>query len=335
MSTIEAADLVREMEFDNHTNTAASDVPLVHRITFVFLLIVEIPGIACTLFILPYFVSHWTTMMTRARHNHGIFLLIVVSFVYEMVDLPFSINTNRLGYDRPRTASFCLWWYWIDYQLLLMNRYLAATVSLQRHIMIFNAHWLRQRRKLWLLHYLPLIVSMVYPPVFYTIFMYLYPCTTIIDELSLFCSVPCYTFTFVINQIDWIANTIVPVLTIVAANLALAVRVMYSLRKFHRQRSRTRNRQKKLALQLFAFSSLFIIGWVPTTVVFAIQIYLVPNLFDIHPNLYYISNSSYFICPLLPFVCLFALPEVILFIKRQFVRLRRPARARPALILAT
>ena len=334
MSTIEAADLVRGMEFDNGTITAANDVSLVYRITFILLLIVEIPGVACMLFILPCFICHWSTMMTKARHNHGIFLLIVVSFVYAVADLPFSINTNRLGYDMPRTASFCLWWYWLDYQLLLMVRCLAATVSVQRHMMIFNSHWLRQHRKLWLLHYLPLIVSMMYPAVFYTVFIYLYPCTTAINENSLLCPLPCYTVTFMINQVDWIVNTIVPVLTIVAANLALAVRVMYSLRKFHRQRSRTRNRQKKLALQLFAFSSLFIIGWVPTTVVFAIEIYLVPDLFDRYPNLYYVGNSSYFICPLLPFVCLFALPEVIQFVKRRLAQ-RRPVRARPALIFST
>ena len=97
------------------------------------------------------------------------------------------------------------------------------------------------------------------------------------------------------------------------------------MRRARRRWSRTRLRQKKLTLQLLAFSLLYTIGWTPSVVISLLQKAFFPNLYDERPSLYYINNSNYFICPLQPFICFFALPDFMNYIndifKQSYLRL--------------
>ena len=146
------------------TIAPTENIESIYHLTFVLLLTVEIPSIACVFLVLVYFFSHWDSMITKALPHHAIFLLLIVSFLYVTLDLPFIINHYyQRGCDNLRTPSFCSSWYWLDYTLLTSSLFLAATASVQRHILVFNAHSLRLRRKRWLLHYIPLIFSIVYP----------------------------------------------------------------------------------------------------------------------------------------------------------------------------
>jgi hypothetical protein len=308
------------MEYDNSTIEVKEDIGSVHFIMFILLLIVEIPSILCTCFILIFFFFNWHSLMTKGLRNHVIFLLIVVSLLYITLDLPFIISYYHLGYDRFRTPSFCLWWYWLDYTVLVMSLILTATASVQRHILIFNSHCLRVRRKRWLFHFIPLIYCVIYPPFFYMICVFFYPCITTFDESNHFCSTPCYASTSVLYYFDWMFNTISPLVIIVAANITLVWRVICSMRKIRQRQSRTWQKQKKLTLQLLAFSSLYIVGWGPSTVISILEKFFFPKLFDERPDLYYINNSSYFVCPLQPLICFFALPDLAKFIKSKFGR---------------
>jgi len=230
------------MENESTTITPTEDVESVYLITFILLLIVEIPSIVCILIILPYFFCHWHSMMTKALHIHVIFLLIIVSFFYVTIDLPFKMNHYRLGYDNYRKPSFCLVWYWLDYTLLAVSLYLTAAGSVQQHIVV--------------------------------------------------------------------------------ANIALVYRVIYLMRKICQRRIRTWQKQKKLTLQLLAFSSLYIIGWGPSMVISIVETTFLPNLYNERPELYYINNSSYFICPLQPIICFFSIPKLMKFVKSKLGRKR-------------
>lgn len=314
--------LSKEVLMDNKTILHPEIISPARLITFILLLIVEIPALICTLIILVFFVSHWHSMMTKALHNHAVFLLIIISFFYITLDLPFTINSYRLGYNNIRTLSFCLWWYWIDYTLLATGLFLTATASIQRHILIFHSHWLRIKRTRWLIHFIPLIFCILYPAIFYLCLIYLYSCPNLSDEDSLTCPVSCYSDHIVIYNIDWIVNYISPVLIIVLANGLLIGRVIYLMQKIRHPQSNTWKRQRKLTFQLLSLSLLYICGWGPTIIISIIQRFLLPDLFDKKPVLYYINNSSYFVCPLQSFICIFALPELINFLKNR-LRQRR------------
>jgi hypothetical protein len=301
------------MNTDN--TTIVHDTTTLYTIFYILLLIVEIPSITCALLILTYSLFNWHSMITKALHNHAVILLIVVSLFYSTLDLPFTIIRYYLGYDPFQSLSFCYWWYWIDYTLLATSLILTATASVQRHILIFNVHWLRIRRTRWLFHFIPLIIPTIYPAVLYSFLVTLYPCPSSNGEVDLICPGACYSDAPIPFTIDWIINYISPICIIVLANITLIIRVICSMQKVRRRQVATWKRQRKLTLQLLSFSLLYIFGWVPYTFVTMIQMFFIPNLFDDMPEIYYIYNSIYFVCPLQSFICLFALPDVLKWIK--------------------
>jgi hypothetical protein len=292
-------------------------------VTFGLLSVVVPPSILCALLILGFSLTHWHAMVGKAVHHHAILLLTVLSFVYTISDLPFSMNYLRIGSHPYRSIPFCLWWYWFDYSLLASCLFLTATASVQRHILIFHAHWLQVGNNRLLLHYIPLITSIVYPHLFYVVIMFSYPCQVYYDPNEGWCAYPCYLDIIVPYHIDWFVNTVLPVLVIIMANVALVVRVMRSMSRIRQQRGSVWRRQKRLTLQLLAFSSLYIVVWFPTTTLAVIRNMFLASVYDDVPGIYYMYHLIYFVCPLQPLLCIFALPELRLFIDRQAKRLRR------------
>ena len=294
-----------------------------HRIEFALLLLVEIFSILCALLILIHVYFHWSTMISKALHNHAVLLIVIISFVYTTLDLPFTISSYRLGYDIYRTAAFCQWWYWIDFTLIGLSLSITAIASVQRYVLIFKSHFLRARRTRWILHYLPLLAGLLYSPVFYVIVIFSYPCDNYpaTQDGGLSCPFPCYSYDTVLINIDWILNSVLPLLVIVLSHVVLVSWIICSMRRFHRGQRNMRKKQKKLALQLLAFASLYFIGWTPSTIVSLCQAFTLIDFSQNDPILTYLYFMSYFICPLQPFICLFVLPEPILFIQERLKRL--------------
>ena len=285
--------------------------------TFTVLLIVVILALVSTLSTTAFFFSHWKSMITKALCHHTVFLLTVTSFLYTAFDLPLSLNYFRIGYHPYRSIPFCIGWYWYDYSLLMISRCVVATASIQRHILVFRSQWLQTKRKRWILHYMPLIFSIVCPPIFYFVLMYFYSCTVYFDYAEGWCTYPCYIDNTILFNVDWFVSTILPVFLIVVANAALLIRVFQSTKRIRRQQAAGWKRQKRLTLQLFAYSSLYLLTWLPMTIVALLHVLVFPNLYNDIPNLYYIFHLSYFVLPLQSFLCIFALPELIDFIQRR------------------
>jgi hypothetical protein len=137
---------------------------------------------------------------------------------------------------------------------VLTSLFLAATASVQRHILVFNTSWLHGPRKRWIFHYILLIFCMLYPSLFYTILIIFHSCEMVFDENLLFCPYPCYSNDYVLFYVDWVFNVIFPVIVIVVANIALICRAIYSLNKFRHSQSHIWKKRRKLTLQLLAFS---------------------------------------------------------------------------------
>ena len=293
-----------------------SDDPLMSGpLAFILLLCIELLALLSTAFILIHVAFHWNLMFTKARHNHAILLLIVTSFAYIALDLPFTISSYRLGYDIVRGKLFCAWWYWLDYSLLAVSLFITATASVQRYILIFKAHLLRQSRARWLLHYIPLLLCLIYPPIIYLIAILFYPCSQLTIDDGPYCSSPCYTYNSILITLDWILHSALPLLTIVLAHLVLATWMLYSMRRLKQQQPIIWKRQKTLLLQLLAFGSLYVVGWAPATIVALLNIFFPDKIDDSVPIFTYLTFTGYFICPLQPLICLFVLTEPIRFIK--------------------
>ena len=309
------------MDEENETSTEEiSSEP--NSVRFILLLIIEILSMMCTILLLIYLVFHWQMLVKRALRNHVLFVLVLISFLYLTMDLPFTINSYRLGHDQPRNLSFCLWWYLLDYVLTVASIFLTAMACVQRHILIFHAQWLYSSRVRCFAHFLPILICISYPMIFYFAMIVLYPCDRSEVEDSLYCLEPCYGENFLLFNLDWIFNTACPLLTIILANFALIIRVIRSMRKIRRRQSLTWKRQRKLALQLLALSNLYVLGWAPSTILSILQSFARPTILEDIPQLDYFNFLTYFVCPLQSFICLLGLPELIKSVKgvrRRFV----------------
>jgi hypothetical protein len=159
--------------------------------TFIVLLSVTIPSLICSSTILIYFLRHRRTMIVQSPHHHPILILTAVSFLYTSFDLPFSLNYFRTDQHYYRSIRFCIWWYWFDYSLLGISFFVAMIASLQRHILIFHSNWLRKVEVRLVLHYLPLLIAVLYTPLLYIILMYLYRCDVYFNPEDGWCAYPC------------------------------------------------------------------------------------------------------------------------------------------------
>ncbi|CAF1590491.1 unnamed protein product [Adineta ricciae] len=299
-------------------NTFVEEISITtYPILFSILLAALIPSILCSLLIFVYFFSHWRTSIINSLHNHPIFLLSITSFLYNTLDLPFTMNTYRTGSDTPRNPTFCLWWFWFDYTLLAVNLYLAMISSIQRHILIFHSHWLRFHRLRWILHYIPLIFGVVYPSCFYLVVIYLYPCEISYDDASQYCLYPCYLDVILAYTLDWIFNIVLPVLMNGFANFILVMRVMRSMKKVRQQQRNTWKKQKRLTITLLVYSLLYFLLWLPAVVMTIVKNNANKQLLENIPDLYYLYYIYVFICPLQPFMCVLALPELVQTIKQR------------------
>ena len=307
----------------NYNITITGDNSSIQTIEFILLLTIEICSIICTLFLLIYISFHWQSMITKALCNHAILLLIIVSLLYITLDLPFTIKSYYLGYDTPLTPSFCLFWYWIDYTLVCISLLLIATASVQRYFFLFKTHLLRIRRTRWILHYIPLIICIVYPPLFYLLTIVLYPCERLIIIDSQFCLAPCYFKNSILLGIDCMIHSVLPLIITIAAHAVLVGWIIRAMWSVNGQQLLLWKRQKKLILRILAFSLVYVIGWTPSTVVFVLEAFSLNNFSKNESVIIYLYYMSYFICPLQPFICLFVIPEPIHFVKDKFKQMLR------------
>lgn len=304
---------------ENGTNSTDEEEEFIYVPSFEFylLLVVEILAMICNVAVFAYFIRFWQSLVVKAVRNHVIVVFITLSLIYLLLDLPFTINQYRIGFDQIRKRGFCLWWYWLDYTLIIACVCLTAVASVQRHILIFNLHWLQSVRLRRLLHYLPILLSLLYPAIFYSVAILFYPCGDPDEASSGYCPSPCYYQNAFLFNYDWIANTATPLTVSLISNIALVFRVTRSMRKTRQRQSSTWKRNRKLMLQLLALSSLYVFGWMPSTLMSIIESFRFPGLLEEYPQLEYLNFLTYFVCPLQPFLCLWSLPELIKSVKNQ------------------
>jgi len=165
--------------------------------------------------------------------------------------------------------------------------------------------------------------------------MYLHPCEILFDETNLKCPSPCYADNITLYSIDWIVNTISPIVIIILANLGLVIRLVHSMRKIRSQRRLIWKRQKKLTIQLLTFSSLHTIVWTPSTVIAILQTLVFPNLYNDIPQIYDAYYMIYFLYPLQSFSYLLALPDVMKFLKSNVKRIFARATITPLVTVSS
>ena len=280
---------------------------LLHQVKFGILLALQIPAIILSVLIFAFFLTSRPAL--RSLQNQALLLLFIVNFIQLAVTLPMAMQFFHLGRVIPATAAFCTWWTYMEYTLNISSQFIVAIMSLQRHLLVFQPNLLRRRLTLWLLYYLPLLLGVVYPAAFFMYTNVIYRCDgTQWDYMSNLCGdAACYLlYDPILSLCDWIVNTMIPMAVILLASLALIVRVLWQ--KYSRHQAISWSKQRRLTLQLLSISGLYLIAWLPNTIVSLIQTYYSPDFLSaVFGD--YIADCVYLVCLFLPWVCLGLLPD--------------------------
>ncbi|CAF1154608.1 unnamed protein product [Adineta steineri] len=286
---------------------------LLHRVKFSILLILQIPAFILSLLIFFFFIKHRT--IREAPHNRALLILLIVNFIQLSFTLPLNLHFYAVGYVSPAIPTFCTWWTFFEFTLYVTSEYLMATISVQRHLLVFNGHILRIRWKRILFHHLPLVFCLSYPIIFYFFAIILYPCDgSQYDYTNNLCGfADCYLlFNKVLGTFDWAFNNGLPMVINAVANIMLIVRVVQQKRR--QQRPVTWKQQRRMTVQLFCISSLYLAAWSPSLIVGVVQILGFPTFLAAVQTDYFL-DLIYIVCLFLPWIYIGLLPELLIWIK--------------------
>ena len=309
---------------DTGSNVIGDSIPStwfpLYRVKFTFLLLFQIPSIVLSLLIFTFFVTH--RALLHVRQNQALLLLLSVNFLQVTCDLPMVIHFYHLGRIIPSSSAYCTWWTFLEYTLNAMGEFLMATISVQRHLLVFHAHLLNHRLKCLFVHDLPLVLCLLYPTVLYVIIVIFYPCDeTHWDFSSNACGLAnCYLVdNKVLGTFDWAANNGFPILIIALANFGLVLRVIGE--KHRRQQVVSWRKQRRMTVQLLSISCLYFFTWFPNLCIGVVQQLFIPG-FLLQVQFDYVFDLTYLICLFLPWICLGLFPQLIQWMKTHL--LRRP-----------
>lgn len=289
---------------------------LLHHIKFSILLVLQIPAIVLSLIIFIYIIKH--RALREAPQNHGMLILLTVNFMELVFDMPQILSFYVRGYVNPATSIHCTWWTFFAFSIYAISEYSLATISIQRHIFIFNKQILRGTWKRITLHYLPFVFCIIYPIIFYFFAIILYPCDgTQWDFTNNMCGyAPCYLlYNHVLGTYDTLMNNYIPMVIDVITNVIMIIRVIRKKRRA--QRSINRRQQRRMITQLLVLSIIYLIALSPVMTVTAVQI-LYDSTFLAQIQIDYLYDLGYIIYLFVPWAYLGFFPEIVKWIKQLF-----------------
>ncbi|CAF1475463.1 unnamed protein product [Adineta ricciae] len=281
---------------------------ILHQVKFWLILVLQIPAILISLLIFVFLFTHRPVL--RSPQNQILCILLTINLIQLAFDLPLPLHFYYHGYVSSASPRFCMFWTFFEFTLYATSEFLVATMSIQRHILIFSSHVLRIRWKHIVFYDLPILFCLVYPITFYACIIFFYPCDGRIpyDYTNNLCGfTDCYLmYDRFWGTYDWLVNNGSPMCIDSLANFFLIMRVVQQ--KHRRQQNVSWRQQRHMIRQLFCVSTLYIIGWGPCLVVGVYQIFVDPNFLSAVQS-GYLLDLIYGICLFLPWMYLGVLPD--------------------------
>ncbi|CAF1253730.1 unnamed protein product [Adineta ricciae] len=294
------------MSINSSNEVVPSEPELYRHIKFYLFIVLQIPSVLISMFIIYKFV---TVRQFRVRlNNHSIFALVIVSFIETTTELPITLDYLRFGYVKIMKYSFCLFWTWFNFSLQTINLILMAWTSFERHILIFHSNLVQTKLGQFKWHYIPLIFCVTYIPIFYFSCVILYQCENFFDYSYIFCGSICYNRVIWLSTFDWTTNVLIPSMIIPLLSLSLLIRVIFQAKKM--KRTTNWKSHRKMTIQLTVISILYLAFWFPLAfLVSLIRIYFLPTFIE-EITYYYLYYTPYLVQLLMPYVCIACLPEI-------------------------
>jgi len=288
------------------------------------------------------FVLYYLLFDRNLRHglnNHVIIVLLIIGLIVEVTDYSWILYWYQYKGVWERSVIFCTIWGFIDWCCYAAQGVLFTWATIERHILIFHDKWVSTKKKRFFVHYLPLIVLLLYCLLFYGVAFFFPPCENGFDVSAVMCISPCLLLFPVISMWEAIVNQILPGITIIVFSIALFVRVLWQKHRIVQQIQWRKHR--KMTVQLLSISLLYLIFLFPFTVMHVMSLCGVQSeMFDDFLDCTLFLN--FFVFLLFPFVCALSLPELrgklikIFYLRRQTRRIgpkiltvRAPVNNRP------
>lgn len=293
------------------SSAAEDQFSLPRSVQFSLIFIVNIPSTICTLLLLYHFLIKYKLRI--AIHNHMIILLLFTILIVQLIDMSLYLKYLHLGYVSPQTTAMCFIWWYVDITFYDTIVILLAWTSLERHILIFHSKLVSTTIKLWIFHYIPMILFLIYPLSFYLFVLLIPTCEDkyLFDFQAGWCNYqPCYYNDEFLSLYDTLMNAAIPCLLIALFSIILVLRILWTKYiRFHRPIEWKKYR--KMTIQLVLIALFFLLFNLPL---------LIYDLMDtcgslpidindqIFPYFFFAANFSVL---LLPFVISFSLPKKI------------------------
>jgi hypothetical protein len=220
----------------------------------------------------------------------------------------------------PASDWFCTLWNWFHYSVNIINLFLMAFASIERNWLIFQPKLVKSKGGRFLFHYCPLVFCVIYPPMFYASAMFIHQCVSYYDYTQLLCKWPCYFDNQNWSNIDLFFNNYTPLFTIPIFCSTIYIRMIIKRRSMKQQRFKWR-RDKKLVLQIWILSTLYLAMWMPLQLSRLIDLYWIPT-FLLQAQIDYMYLFPYLIHIVYPYLVLFVLHG-------EKFKLRRPQSVHP------
>jgi hypothetical protein len=312
-----------DYQYDYNEETVTPSAP----VQFWTYLILEIPSIFFTLFLLYYLI--FDRRLRQHIHNHVIIVLLFLCLFILVIDNSLYLDGWRRGHGNsfPPSPGVCLLWWFIDYGFYGAISIFLVWASFERHLLVFHRRqFLSTKRKIFYMHYLPLILISLYTIGFYIGAIILPPCKNIFYFNYLSCgSSPCYLDVPWMNTWDNLANGVLCNILEAIFSIALISRTIW--RKCYSQSRFQWKKYRKMTIQLLSISTLSLCINLPQSLIILVR-QVRPDLSDFGSNIepYFFYFTGYLIL-LLPFVSLGCLPELwpkLLFFSQRRQRMIGP-----------
>ncbi|UJR17866.1 hypothetical protein I4U23_004765 [Adineta vaga] len=162
----------------------------------------------------------------------------------------------------------------------------------------------------WIFHFIPILLCMLWPGSWHFAVIVISPdCVNVWDFNQVICGNPCFQTVHggILGVLHLVLNIMIPIIIIVTTNITLISRVIYE--KLARHQAVTWRRHRRMAFQLWFVSSLYMIGWLPLTLIGFVRFTGYPGFMYEHLSTIYFL--LYFVPLLLPIVCLCVFPNAI------------------------
>ncbi|CAF1349195.1 unnamed protein product [Adineta steineri] len=271
---------------------------------FWLLLIFDIPSIICSLFVLYHLLINRASR--HALHNHTIIVLLSIALCFQLTDIPWYLDFIRKGSVRPQIQARCLIWWLVNLGFYNTVSLILAWTSIERHILVFHDQWTSTRKKRFFVHYLPLVVLILYSITYYTIVIFFPPCKHDYKyKLPVCAASPCHLFHPVLGVWEMGVHGCLSTIIVTFFSIALLLRVVHHKRRRHRVfRWKV---YRKMIIQLLSISALYLLLNFPIMLFSVARFLGLPNHVGVQAQ-QITFFLTYWVMFLLPFVILSSLP---------------------------